>query len=211
MIRNLKALGLALIAICAMGAVAASAASAVEFHSEKTSTALSGSQVNVNKFTTDSGEITCAKATFSGTTSAVNTTEPTQTVTPSYSECHLIFIFTFNVTVDMNGCAYVLHANGEVDIECPTVEGKQKVIEVTAPSCTVTVPAQTGLKGVTYTNEGKGTGRTVTVNSNVTGIKYEEHGSACENETELTKNGTYTGSVKVSGKVGSEAVGIWVE
>jgi uncharacterized protein (DUF58 family) len=79
--RKFKALGLALAAVFAMSAVAASAASAAEFHSNKKHTILHAGQTTTHTFTVGSGfgSITCTTAEFNGT--AVNETEPTQTVT----------------------------------------------------------------------------------------------------------------------------------
>jgi hypothetical protein len=207
MIRNLKVLGLALAAVFAMSAVVASAASAtVTFHSPVEPTYLTGEQHASNDvFNTDAGEVTCSHATYVGKVAAKTTS--TAEVTPSYSGCHLIFIFTFNVTVDHNGCTYLFHvdpalengnAEGSVDIVCPA----GKVIEVTAPGCTVTVPPQTGLRKITFTNAGTANAMDITVDVNLTAITYEEHntsGSTCASSTTHTTNGTYSGNATVRG------------
>jgi hypothetical protein len=49
---KLKAVGLALVAICAMGAISAAGAQAKTFHSEVNTTFYEGSQVGANVFTT---------------------------------------------------------------------------------------------------------------------------------------------------------------
>lgn len=212
MIRNLKVLGLAVAAVLALTALAASAASAAEFHGEEGNLTLSGTQTTINVFRTDAGEVTCKKASFSGTTTAATVTSVT--VTPSYSECHAIFFgLTVNVTVDVNGCAYIIGANGHVTLECP----ENKHIEVTAPGCTTTIKAANNqtMESVSFTNEGTTTGRSIIVDSNITNIAYEEDTvgtNTCASPGKATTGGIYTGSVTVSAKNGGgTAKGIWWE
>jgi hypothetical protein len=211
MIRNLKVLGLAFAAVFALSAVMASGAMANKLFTSPESTGttyLTGEQhAGDDIFTTDSGTVTCGTATYSG--SVAGTSSATVTVTPTYSNCHLIFIFTFNVTVDVNGCGYVFsieaganeNNEGATQIECPA----GAVIEVTAPGCTVTVPPQSNLVKVTYTNKGNAVPAKemdVTVDVGITGITYEEHntsGSTCASSTTHTTNGTYEGAATVRG------------
>jgi uncharacterized protein YrzB (UPF0473 family) len=227
LIRNLKILGITLVAGLALSAMAASPGAAKQFHSETEPTLLTAEQTESDLLTTNAGEITCTKITYEGTVSAKTTT--TATLQPSYSGCHLIFIYTFKATIDTNGCAYVVSIEagenpeneGEVEIECPS----GKVIEVTAAlesfeffNCTVTVPPQKGLKKATFTNKGAGKERHLTVSLNLTGIEYVEHGESCafeEGSTKTTANGTYKGSTTIrgyadNGKEGAQ-VGIWVD
>jgi hypothetical protein len=220
MSRNIKVLGLALVAMLAMSAVVASAASATAFNfkSETVPTQLTGKQHAGNDvFTTDAGKVECTEATYLGeqTVSPVNNVS----VVPTYTGC-TAFGFA-NTPIDVNGCSYKFTAitkeagnfEGAVDIICPA----GKVIEVTAFGCTVTIGSQTGLKKVTYTNVGAGTTREVTVDVNLTGIKYEEHNKGifptCANNTVATTNGTYVGAGLVTGEnPGTKAHhGIFVE
>jgi hypothetical protein len=223
MTRNLKVLGLALVAALAMSAVAASAASATpfEFHSEASSTVLTGSQEGTDVFTTDAGTVSCGEANYIGSQSAATTT--TVSVLPTYSNC-TAFGF-ISVPIVVNGCEYLFHAGtasttgeppvthyeGTADVVCPA----GKVIEVKAPGCTVTVGSQTGLQKVTYTNKEGGGFEDVTVDVNMTGIKYEEHNKGlfptCANNTVPKSNGTYTGAATVTGDAGGGQVNIWVE
>ena len=123
MIRNLKVLGLALVAVLALGAMAASAAYAEEPAELTTEgTVLSGSQSGTHKFIANGNEVTCKTATFTGTTKNGDR-EPT--VKPTYNECHIIIGFTFNATVTNQGCSYKFtdfttaapEYQGKVDIE----------------------------------------------------------------------------------------------
>jgi len=206
MSRNLKALGLALVACFAVSAVVASAASAeaYSFKAETVPTTLTGNQHAGNDvFTTDTGTVSCNIATYEGT----QTVTPTNsvTVTPSYGECKAFGLF--NVPIDVNGCQYQFtvgtkvsgNFEGTVDVVCPS--GKQ--IEVTAPGCTVTVKSQNNLGKVTYTNIGSGATREVTVDVGITGLAYEEHRplfGICANNTSPQTDGTYVGAGLVTGE-----------
>jgi hypothetical protein len=198
MIRNLKALGLALVAVFAMSALVASAASAAEFHSEGENTTVSASQTTVQVFKTTAGEVTCAKASFSGT-QATKTAVKISGVSAVYSECHIIFFgSTFKATVNMNGCTYTLYASGAADLVCAA--GKE--VEVTAAECTVKVPGQTGLKTVNYSNKEN---KHVDLSLNLGGIKYSHSGFACGTGSGTT--GTLTGGATAEGNKGK----IWFE
>jgi hypothetical protein len=212
MARNLRTLLLALIATVAMAATATSAASANPlFHSEAEDTILTGSQGQIvaNVLTFDLGELKCKDVKLTGTMEAVTTT--TLTLTPKYEQCKL---GAENATVTGNGCGYLFHLaaatevfEASMDIECPA--GEKLVIHT--PLCTITVPPQSGLKKVTFTNEGETTTRSLIADLNLGGIHYVEHGEACASETETTTNGTNTGQITVTGENSEKAhIGIWV-
>jgi hypothetical protein len=225
MIRNLKFLGLALVAVMAMSAMIASAASAADlFTSEKVNTTLTGSQEKhleggvekFDRFTTDGGIVECTGATYKGTQAA--TTASTVTVTPTYSGC----TFTgLAATIKTNECTYVFSligatTTGEVEIKCPT--GKEITVEVGPEStrrCIIHVPAQK-LGGITYTNIGAGTTREVTVAVNTgTTLKYSETagtGSGACATADNTTTGKYIGAAKVTGEnaAGTEHFGVFL-
>jgi hypothetical protein len=214
MIRNLEVLGLAVFASVAMSAVGASAASANPFfHSEFAGVFLTGAQgeATANVLTTDLGEMKCNVVKFNGSQGAMTTT--TMTLTPKYEECK---IGMQNVQVTTNGCAYTFHLEEQTEpiearmgIECPFAGGK---IEIDAPQCTITIPAQEPRKEVTFTNEGAGATRAVIADLNVGGIHYTEHGGGCVGATVTTENGTYTGQITVKAEdAGGNHVGIWAQ
>jgi hypothetical protein len=129
MTRNLKALGLALIAIFAFSAVAASAASAEgtdvatdHFTSEKATTILTGAQVGLeaeNVFgikAVSSLGVHCKNATYNGTVTGAAVTAAT--VVPTYFEC------SSNLgaaTVTNDRCAFIL--TGTTDKHGPLTPG----------------------------------------------------------------------------------------
>jgi hypothetical protein len=174
MTRNLKALGLALAAVFAMSALGASSAAAEpEFTGIETTTpggehvsthvhtTIDGSQhgAEPDVFTLGSVSIRCNEAKYTGT--SADGSDPTLTVTPTYSECKAAF--TFVTHVEMNGCDYLFHAGtqvtagmhytGTVDIVCP--ENQSITLRVTtlagATKCLIHIRPQTGLTGITYT------------------------------------------------------------
>jgi len=170
MIRKFKALGVAVVAVLALSAVVASAASATNFTASKYPTsATATSAVGNDDFKTEAGSIECHGHFL---VDPLSEASETVTVTPTYTGCKA-FSGLISATVHMNGCDYVFHTNGEVDVECP--KGKQ--IEITAGTCLVDIPTQTGLKSVTLKN---GAGD-ITAQANVSGITYEvtNDGFAC--------------------------------
>lgn len=217
MIRNLKALGLAAMAVFAMSAVVAQAAQAEAlFHSDSSSSFLEGSQVTTNEFSVTTGIVKCTTATFTGTVAAATTS--TVRVHPTYTGCKLAGQKAEVVTT---GCDYLFHATetdgsaeailATVDVVCEA--GKE--ITVSKEGCTVTVGSQS-LNGITInnTNPGATSEKDVDVTANVTGITYVETGATCAGSG-LHHTGTYKGTVTVKGYVDNAGTkegqtGIWV-
>lgn len=124
MIRNFKALGLALVAVFAFSALSASGASAQ--HSQQgvltapepvTLTGEDTGEPTDNALTGPLGRISCAHGTYTGHKydetphELIPSGATTATITPSYSGCHAIIpiLGTRPATVTMNGCDYVFH------------------------------------------------------------------------------------------------------
>ncbi|HEX5711818.1 MAG TPA: hypothetical protein VFX85_00725 [Solirubrobacterales bacterium] len=152
---RIKTFGVALIAMMAMGAVAASLASANEFTATEYPVTLTGFDEAgfAPVFTTTAGTVQCPTATYHATVEKATTSVP---VTPTYSGCTA---FGFPAVIDLNGCTYKFNigagetTEGTADLVCPA--GKE--ITVTAISagivkCTVHVAPQTGLGSLKYTN-----------------------------------------------------------
>ena len=218
--RNAKLLGTALLAILALSAVAATMASADEFHSEKELTTLTAKQESgvggVNILKTTAGSAECKTATFHATVNKKTTT--TITATPIYKECTCIGIVC---TVNMNECDYLLHitpanvqTQGSADLVCPGV----KEVTLESAKCIIHIKPQTDLTTITYTNSGVpgGNTREITLDLNITNIAYShtkvgEGIGSCTSGTGTT--GSLTGKVEVTGEEdsGPNHVGIWVE
>jgi hypothetical protein len=211
MIRNLKTLALALVAVLSIGAVGASAASASpQFHFESEHTIITGQQSTVNALSFDVGVVECGIVRFAGTKAVFTST--TITLTPTFDNC--LLDEEGEVTVTFNGCSFLYHigANTEHFTGTMSIECMDELIEIDAPECTITIPPQGNLGTVTFTNEGEETTRGVVFDQGIAGLDYVEHGPGCENETGTTNNGTYTGKVTTTGEntVGAHR-GIWVQ
>jgi hypothetical protein len=217
MMRNLKVLGLALVAVFAMSAVAASMASADELNTAaNTTVTLTGKQTTTNVLKTNVGSTECEEATFTGTTV---TPSSTVSVTPVYNKCKSL---GFPAIIHMNGCTYLLHVGagttGTADLVCPA--GKDVVVTANAPApavlkCTITVKPQTGLGTITYTNEGSGTTAAVILDLNLINIASSSTAGtgigACPTKSDTA--GTLVGSVTATAdKDGTaEQVGIFLK
>jgi hypothetical protein len=224
MIRNLKVLGLALVAVFAMSAVAAGAASAEKyaFHSAGPFTTLTGTQAGATNdvFTTDGGKVTCNTATYHGTIEAEETT--TISLAPTYSSCTLEPFGS--AVVSTNGCTYLIHAETRVgendyttntDIVCPA--GKEITVVGTlfgTTKCTIHIPAQNLGTGITVTNATSAGGVSdIQAHISFSNIKYTEtagSGFGACTSTSGTANGAYSGFATISGddSIG-EPLDIW--
>jgi hypothetical protein len=211
MTRNLKALGLALAAMLAMGAVAASSASA-DFMTEQQETTLTVEahpEETAQVFATETGEVVCNKLT---THDEVVSPGRSITVSPTYSECTaFIGESELALKVTFTSCDYNFTTEGILHIEC-TKHGDYIHIEVTAfnLNCFTIEDTQT-FSGIKYTNKGVGATRDITLDANLTGIKYTEVGVCGEGTTR--NDGTYTGKATIKGDdpdTGAH-VGIWHE
>jgi hypothetical protein len=202
MISNLKALGLALVAVFAFGVVATSGASASWFETGATPAVITAGEDRFGAvFGTASStlKIEC-RETFGGTVGELSPAKIT--VHPTYILCKEVA--GLKVSVDTEGCDYVLYAettkhlkteggieetDAPVEIECTktTIEGKevQDHIKITFKSglttvCTLTITSlNSKLHGVIYDNEGSGSFSDIKVTPTVDKIKYTAPGIGC--------------------------------
>jgi hypothetical protein len=217
MTRNLKALGIALVAMLALSSMAVSTASALDtFTVPKAETKLevtggphklritgtpaesecSHVKIEATTHATASSEITTESIKYTGKTGAGETENP---------KCESSL---GDVTFDSNGCGYVLtgettgkdkeKTDATVWIECPHFSAFEITTTV---GCTILVYPQTPTEGgVTYTNGIDPTSgrKDITVTATLTGLTYSTSGTACgllglpaEGNT-LDTNATYT-------------------
>jgi len=215
MIRNFKALGLALVAVLAMSAVVASAAQAVpSFTASSYPAFATGSNtIGGETFTTPGGTVQCDshyKVEKYRTTTTEGLPSPgssTVTVTPEYTDC-VAFGF-LGASVKMNSCDYEFHAtskiaeghyNHHIFIRCTGAP-----ITIVAGTCEVTVGEQS-LSSVTTQNNVDGS---VTVKPNVTGITMNvvKDGFGCPFAGTGHQTGSFHGEVKVS-RVGGGSISV---
>lgn len=192
-----KRLSLLLGVVLVVAGLSASAAYAVDFHSEASHKTVSATSTGNHVAVVAGAQMTCKKAHFH------ETIEPgiiwdTVTSTVKHTECTFLF---FSVSVNPNGCAFTLHDNGEVDIVGASCTG----ISFEGAGCKVVIPAQTGLSSVSYTNTGSGSGRKVDLNFQIKGMKYTASGLCPVTGTKT--NGEYSGPMLME----AASNGIWVE
>src|SRR5260221_432582 len=210
---NFKILGFAVVAVLAMSALAASTAQAAEgtFSWKEGTARLTATQEpetnggsQLFKITNKSLSVTCNEvhATVKlpeGKTTATELETSEITYTDASKEAdHCRGPLSTSPKSNMNGCQYKFHAGeiikegetkGTVDLNCP--EGKEVTVESAA--CTVHIPAQSGLSSVSY-RAVAGSPGDVTLEPNVTGIKYKHTGLCGNGEG---SDGIYTGNVTV--------------
>src|SRR6476659_6861388 len=128
MTRKLKALGTAIVAVLAMGAIFASLASAAEqdLTAEKYPATLTGN-IDIDegaalpKLVTTTGSFECKVQNLHATLTSATVPSPTDiTATPTFKECTCIGVAC---TFDVNECVYTLTntapLTSKVDIVCP--------------------------------------------------------------------------------------------
>lgn len=217
MIRNLKILGLALVAVFAMSAMAASAASAAQsvFTSDGPTT-LDGVEDGVNQFVyPGEGTVTCSGSTFTGhevgsTTNGIPNNATTATITPHYNNPNCtVNSGEHKATVAMNGCDFVFHL-GETtsgtsehgvtaDVVCPGTS----VIEVDVffasnnenlTVCLLKIGPQNGLKGFDVSNDGSEkltlTGETTEIHASKSGLCGAGSTTTASYKVNVTASGT---------------------
>lgn len=185
---KLKALGLGLIAMMAMGAFAVTNAGATisghfEFGSEHTF--ITGEEEGLHFVSEDNKRIGCDKAEYKGTHKGTKTTTDL-TITPNWDLCYTTPEPGQSMEptwgVHENGCHLVFRSaktgdDATVYVNCPT-----KAIEITHPNCNITVPTQTvGGKagdGVTYTTTTTEGAHTITMDVKVK-VTVEYHEKLC--------------------------------
>lgn len=210
MTRNLKALGLALVAVFAMSALSAAGAQAsneATYHISEAPGEASGTQVAANEFhVPGAGTVACTGANFPGSVSEA--TVHSFRVTPEYSGCKAFgfattdiittnchFLFTTPTTTTATQYHAIVH------VEC-TSGAKIKITPTFFGSsvCTVEVGSQT--PGGNVDIENKESESHVLVTSTAVEVAHTSGCGASE-----AADGVYTGSVTEKGVGGKK---IWV-
>lgn len=151
--RKLKALGLGLLAVMAVGAFAAANASAT-VSGHFTHDALGGHAIVKGsgngehrlKLEVDGRTPTIECNVYSSEGTLTSATVTTIAVEPAFANCQTEGGSANSVIVDTNGCEFVYHSGGGTfSLQCPA--GEELVI--THPSCEVAMASQS-TKGVTY-------------------------------------------------------------
>jgi hypothetical protein len=176
--KRFRIIGLALVAVFAMSAIASASASAfTEFVGTPVGGAITDANPagNVHKFKTAVGTVECKQETSSGTVTAEKSATNKEKV--KYSECKVTEPFAAAATV--SEAEYLFNANGSVKVE--------NTITVKTSLCTITVKPQSDT-GITYANLAGGQ---LEVKTAVKNIVYSTSG-LCGTKTNET-GGEYSG------------------
>jgi hypothetical protein len=192
MSRQLRLLGLVMLALGATGAISATGAQAGLFTAGAYPATITGSSVGVHILHTEIGNMACAP-TFHG---VLEGPAEELTLAPTYGTSCEIGMKEVHVT--NNGCDFRMHASntlgedavaGTMDIVCP--EGNAMDFEITSnPICHLTVPGQASLSALTYTN--RTMAKDVDVDFNIVELVYR-----LDNNCSVVgnfANGTYGGT-----------------
>jgi hypothetical protein len=219
---NVKALGIALAALLALGvATAPSALAVVEFHTDSETGVATFEPEEESLIGLNYGSILCTSQKFHG---YFDDEVSTTAITLKVLNYQCGGPFGTKAVVKMNGCEYVFRAGntdasknyeGLWEIECPAGKKIEFAMEAGGQlKCTITIPGQTNLSKITYVNSGQGKQRVFQLEMNVSNMAYTQHAGsglgACKSES--ANNGTYTSSFKMTGEKPSnfEQVGVWV-
>lgn len=217
--KNIKLMGLACIAMLALAAMlGAAVASASQFRSEAYPVAFKGKGgtaesealyfkgnggIKGGSFRCEAGSLTASASAASSAVSLV----------PSYGGCTISGV---GATFKPNGCSFVLHSTNEsapykgtMDIACAK-EGE--ALEASNAGCKLTIPAQSGLGGVSFTNSGKGRARTIVSIANLTGLKYTFAKGCAEKVVGTFEGGTLESGTTISGtnEKGTYGLGVYI-
>ncbi len=214
MIRNLKALGVALMAAFAFSAIAAGTAAAGETYTSEVGagvqTYVTGEKTSNHIFTTGGGQISCTTISFPGEAKPAGPASHEITVTPHYTNCTAFGFATAHIT--NNGCHYTFTTPTDLGGGKWTIHPPHIVASTGSPEhcftitptffgasvCTQWVPPQTPTGGHIIATNGGGGANPMDVNleTTITGIHYTGTGGSCGDGTTHT-DGTYTGNVTV--------------
>ena len=129
--------------------------------------------------------------------------------------------FGAKAPVANNGCYFVLHGSpisdykseGSTDIACGA--GATITVTTNVYFCEYKLPAQNGIKSLSYADEGSKSGRIITTAVKLSGLEYTESGWGCESPG-THKNGTLSGTWPLrayqseSGGHKGPQIGLWI-
>jgi hypothetical protein len=207
--RNLKSLGLTLLAILAIGAITSASASANFFHSPVEPTTLTVGKNETQKFLYETGGKIVECLTMGGAGVLGETTDQEFTFAPNYSKCEVNGIPFSQAQVSINGCEYFFTIDsfvngGPTHLSCFGTNQVTITVKVFGVSlCTLHIGSQTPASKSHYANVGDG----VEVQPTQTGIKGARQGSTeCGSASSIS--GTYTGKAQI---IGEDSKGVKVK
>jgi hypothetical protein len=196
MIRNLKVLLAAAMALGALASVGVAGAQAeplfhcsaepckLKLKPDETAGTKTAHQVLIFKNTSgESLSFTCNQ--LDGTATSSTKTFTTATVTGlEYTGC-ILQVDGSLLTVRTNGCDYTFTSHGKFGVSCP--ESKKIEVEITKTGCLLTIGTFADLEGITYHNLGSVGSRQITISTLVRGIPVTADGTTAQCFFDVTK------------------------
>lgn len=150
----------------------------------------------------DNERIGCEIAQYHGThVNSAETTTTEVTVTPTWEKCYTTGTPNTKFDVHENGCHIIFTVRTEPEVKHNTVHftcPAGKAVVITHPNCVITVPSQTPTGGVIYKTIFEENTHSITLESTAT-IKTEYHGGICV-FLGTNHEATMEGSATVTGK-----------
>jgi hypothetical protein len=209
---RIKVLGVALVAVFAMGALASSAMAlpVIELEAGHNNAILMGNQAEGTHDTLniEGSNVTCNTAVYNQNTPTANGAT-NGVLHPEYSNC-TAFGF-IGATINTSNCNYrgmasgtqdaeMFYNSGEIEIICNTGTG----ININGGGCSVTITPQTISSGIKFSNmtpvnptNEKMDFTIHFINAPVTGIHVNSSNFPCNLKVGLNKNGTLNGTTTV--------------
>ena len=195
MTRNLKALGLSLVALVAVSAIAASAAQATagELDIGTSPAILTGQQTAHLKLRyTQSGlTLQCTQANLEGTTQSSSVSEAQ--VTPQYGGCTYGGVAS---SIDVNGCKFTMTGGVAANTAQVDIVGCTSSLTITQGSCSITVKEQGPLSHIVFSNV-PGSPTHIAANFTIQGIHYEGDAGCGTNVIGTHVDGDLTGEMTI--------------
>lgn len=227
MFKKLGLLGLSLLAVMAVGAVGASAALANPLvHAGAYTATVKGEQITTNTLSNGVRSVTCPAAN-SELAGELTEAKAVLTVTPMYAECtsNSSTWATVTTTTPTKAAYNLQWLSGAASPYQLTLELTQNTVidiwstkkedeESKAPLCTLEIPkvGNSAIHGITATNEGSGTTRSVKLEVNSSNVLVKRTSGTAANCGAAEKTtGTYVGNIKGTASKGGSEVGLWIE
>lgn len=227
--RNLKALGLSMVAALALGSMIASAAQAEgHFKAGKYPASLTGKSTSAHTFSFAGGvrKISCGESTFTSSEALAAEAESVG-IWWNYKFCsdnggHPLWILSngCSLTWSVTSLLSSTTAAGAQSFNCPAGQEFEWVIFANAedeakgiPMCTYGIPAQGPLGTIGYKNIGSGTTASVDMEMNISSIQVNVLVGAkllCGAKAGSTTTAQYTGNLNLTAKNSGVQTGLTI-
>jgi hypothetical protein len=223
MMQRMTLLGLSVVAVMAMGAVAASGALAAAVHAETYPATLSGKQTNENVLSNGVRTVSCEEAALTGTLTEAS---ETITISPTYSKCKgnsgtvaevkttgVVYHLTLTTGTFPTGFGFHIKLTGVVHIKIwASQKAKEEAPNTTLCELEVPETGNTEIKGGEAMNLGSGSTRSIQLHIASENVLVKRASGTAANCGAAEKtNGTYNGELNGTASKGGVQEGLFLE